>query len=204
MERSIVEWSVRALLMVIGTGLIVGSLRIRAASALHRAWTAAMVAMLLLPVWTKWGPSVNTPVLPAVQERFRIEMPAQPDVPLGAVLPLAQVSQTAVFGRSGSIPQPPSPDWQMILLSVYLAGFAVMLVRLIRGTLSVRSMLRNTRDADGFVKSPLCNSPFTMGWLRPSVLLPDCWQTWPAAKLEAVLIHEREHIRRRDPLVQWL
>jgi hypothetical protein len=42
--------------MAIGTGLVVGVLRVRAASVLHRAWTATLLGMLLLPVWTAWGP----------------------------------------------------------------------------------------------------------------------------------------------------
>jgi beta-lactamase regulating signal transducer with metallopeptidase domain len=36
------------------------------------------------------------------------------------------------------------------------------------------------------------------------VILPECWQRWPQAQLDAVLTHEGEHARRRDPLVQWL
>jgi VWFA-related protein len=36
------------------------------------------------------------------------------------------------------------------------------------------------------------------------VILPDCWRQWPQAQLDAVLTHEGEHARRRDPLVQWL
>jgi hypothetical protein len=44
----------------------------------------------------------------------------------------------------------------------------------------------------------------TIGWLRPVLLLPDGWRSWPSAKLDAVLIHEREHVRRRDPVVQRL
>jgi hypothetical protein len=40
--------------------------------------------------------------------------------------------------------------------------------------------------------------------LRPVLLLPEEWTSWSASKLDAVLIHEREHIRRRDPLVQWI
>jgi len=30
------------------------------------------------------------------------------------------------------------------------------------------------------------------------------WQNWPQSKLDAVLAHEHEHVRRRDPLFQWL
>jgi beta-lactamase regulating signal transducer with metallopeptidase domain len=36
------------------------------------------------------------------------------------------------------------------------------------------------------------------------VVLPERWRQWPEAELDAVLTHEREHARRRDPLVQWL
>jgi beta-lactamase regulating signal transducer with metallopeptidase domain len=36
------------------------------------------------------------------------------------------------------------------------------------------------------------------------VVLPENWSQWPAAQLDAVLAHEHEHARRRDPLFQWL
>jgi len=36
------------------------------------------------------------------------------------------------------------------------------------------------------------------------VILPKNWQEWPPQQLDAVLTHEREHVRRRDPLIQWL
>jgi hypothetical protein len=43
-----------------------------------------------------------------------------------------------------------------------------------------------------------------VGWLHPAVILPNHWQEWPEQQLDAVLIHEREHVRRRDSLIQWL
>jgi hypothetical protein len=36
------------------------------------------------------------------------------------------------------------------------------------------------------------------------VILPTAWPTWPQNRLDAILAHEGEHVRRRDPLVQWL
>jgi hypothetical protein len=36
------------------------------------------------------------------------------------------------------------------------------------------------------------------------VILPKNWQEWPPQQLDAVLIHEREHVRRRDSLIQGL
>jgi len=193
------DWSIRALLMVVGTGLVMSALRVRAASVLHRAWTAAMVAMLLLPVWTNWGPSVTAPILPAAPEHARMQAAAPPDIPR-----TPEVMPVAVGESVRPVRWPPSLDWKQVLVPIYLVGFAVMLARLIAGTLRVRSMLRLTRKADGIATSSLCAAPVTVGWLRPALLLPESFDTWPAAKLGAVLIHEREHIRRRDPLVQWL
>src|SRR5690606_2705322 len=46
--------------------------------------------------------------------------------------------------------------------------------------------------------------PLTVGLLQPKVLLPEGWDRWPRGRLAAVLDHERAHVARRDPLVQWL
>jgi beta-lactamase regulating signal transducer with metallopeptidase domain len=63
---------------------------------------------------------------------------------------------------------------------------------------------QESRKSGAFVTNPQCAAPATIGWLRPTLLLPECRQSWPADKLETVLVHEREHVRRHDPLVQWL
>jgi uncharacterized protein (TIGR03435 family) len=47
-------------------------------------------------------------------------------------------------------------------------------------------------------------SPFTIGVFRPAILLPLDWRNWDSAKLDAVLAHERSHIRRCDPVVQFV
>ncbi len=203
MERSIFEWSIRALLMAAGTGLAMKALRVRTASVLHRAWAAAMVAMLVLPVWTSWGPSLTARVLPAAPVQPGFGVTAPPPL-LDAALPQATASLRVPTEPHRSSPGFPAPDRQTILLAVYLTGFAAMLARLIAGTMKVRMMMRRARDSDGFATTSLCAAPVTIGWLRPILLLPDYWPTWPAAKLEAVLLHEQEHIRRRDPLVQWM
>ncbi|MEM9599049.1 MAG: M56 family metallopeptidase [Acidobacteriota bacterium] len=44
------------------------------------------------------------------------------------------------------------------------------------------------------------SSPFVTGWLRPVVVLPAAWRDWSAASLDACLLHELAHVRRRDPL----
>ena len=52
--------------------------------------------------------------------------------------------------------------------------------------------------------SSACAAPVTVGCFRPTILLPENWREWSASQLAAVLAHEREHARRRDPLIQWL
>ncbi len=47
-------------------------------------------------------------------------------------------------------------------------------------------------------------APVTLGIARPAIVLPGDWRQWDGAKLDAVLAHERSHIRRCDPAVQLL
>ena len=50
-------------------------------------------------------------------------------------------------------------------------------------------------------ESPETCVPVTVGWFRPTVLLPAEWRTWPLEKLEAIIAHEFTHVARRDFLV---
>lgn len=47
-------------------------------------------------------------------------------------------------------------------------------------------------------------APVTLGITRPVIIVPADWREWDGAKLDAVLAHERSHIRRHDPAVQLL
>ncbi|MFO0816737.1 MAG: M56 family metallopeptidase [Pirellulales bacterium] len=55
------------------------------------------------------------------------------------------------------------------------------------------------------VLSTLINSPATIGWLMPLILLPESMlATLTLPQWEAILAHELAHIRRRDYLVNWM
>src|SRR5262245_45572383 len=95
-------------------------------------------------------------------------------------------------------------DWKRIALMGYSIGFVLMAIRLAAGVLRVRRLVRQASFVNGALVSAQCAAPVTVGWLRPVVILPEECQSWPEAKLDAVLTHEREHVRRRDPLVQLL
>ncbi|HWB86139.1 MAG TPA: M56 family metallopeptidase [Bryobacteraceae bacterium] len=205
MIAHLLEWSIRAALMAAGTAAVLRLLRIRSAAARHAAWTAVLVVMLLMPVWTAWGPKVALPILPEAGRDA-----------LGPILPDSEIPQfprqpatsTIPVQRGDVSPRRPEPapalPWDGIVWGCYFAGAAVMLARLIAGTARARALVRRAGIEEGIFTCPDCVSPMTAGWLRPVILLPPNWRSWPTAELDAVLIHEREHVRRRDPLIQWM
>jgi bla regulator protein blaR1 len=83
--------------------------------------------------------------------------------------------------------------WEDFFAAVYLPGAAVLLLRLTIGTIRANGLT-----------SAAVSAPVTVGLLRPRIILPDSARGWPQNQLDAVLAHEREHVRRRDPLFQWL
>src|SRR5215813_475621 len=212
METQIFDWSLRAALMAAGTTAVLGVLRVRAASARHIAWTGVLVAMLLLPVLTTWGPKARVRVPPAVRERLAPEL----TIPGRTLMrPASQYTEdngspdasAASLSREAERPGLRGNrawDWRWIALICYSIGFLLMAIRLTAGILQARTMTRQASSVNGALVSAQCAAPVTVGWLRPVVILPEEWQSWPETKLDAVLTHEREHVRRRDPLVQLL
>ncbi len=80
-----------------------------------------------------------------------------------------------------------------------------MLVLAVRGAVGYLKLKRCValacKTPDGCYGGACVPTPFTLGFVRPRVYLPDSLQG-PAR--QAVLLHERTHIRRRDPLVKPL
>jgi protein involved in polysaccharide export with SLBB domain len=87
---------------------------------------------------------------------------------------------------------------------MYLLGLCVLLARLTIGTMRAHTLARRAVDRAGRLTSACCAAPVTVGWLHPVVILPEHWSQWSPAEIEAVWTHEAEHVRRRDPLLQWL
>jgi len=192
MPRLMVECAVRVLLIALGTAAVLRLLRVKSPGARHAAWAGVMVLMLLLPLWTAWGPRAAVRVLPAAPAPALV---ASPFV-LASTPTLPAESQSAV-------PAVRSAPWDW-LAAVYLSGVFILLARLAVGTLRAQALLRRAERREGRPASPSCAAPVTVGWLRPAVILPECWLEWPPSQLDAVLAHEGEHVRRRDPLVEWL
>lgn len=182
----ILEWSVRVTLLALGVGAVLTVLRVRSAAVRHLAWTGVMMGMLLMPASLAWAPRIAVPVLSASQ-------PAA----IGEPLPLLETTDISATqsspARLRNEPTATPIDWQTIVISAYLLITCLMLARLLQATLWMRR-----------ITSQVVSAPITVGWLHPVMLLPKQSAEWPAGQREAVVLHEQEHIRRRDPLIRWL
>ena len=194
----VLDCSVRAVLVAAAVAVVVKALRIVDARARHLAWCGVLAAMLLLPVSIAWGPKARVRVLPAVAEPA-VEATVVP-VDTGDAGPFVAAPAS---GWPAGMPAPAHerPD---LLLMGYLAIAGISLMRLLVGVSRAASLRRRAGREGEFFSSRECVCPVTAGWWRPVVVLPAGWTGWPRAELEAVLAHEREHVRRRDPLVQAL
>ena len=195
----LLEAALRATVIAVVAAGVLWSLRVRAAAVRHRVWTVVMLAMLALPLAIAWAPDVSLPVLP----------PMYPE-PSGVVAPLPDSAAVAVTppapatARLVELAPEPSWNWRAWLVAVYFAGVAVLLARLGIGTVRVHLLAREVTVVNGGLTSARIATPFTFGLLRPRMLLPEGWDRWSAARLTVVLDHERAHMARRDPLVQFL
>ena len=195
----LLEAALRATFIAVAALAVLWSLRVRAAAVRHRVWTVVMFAMLALPLAIAWAPDVSLHVLPPTYAKASGAVAPPADSIGVAAAPMEPTTSEAV----ALTPAPPW-NWRAWLLAVYFAGAAVLLARLAIGTVRVSVLAREATVVNGVLTSARIATPFTFGWLRPRILLPEGWDRWPATRLAVVLDHERAHMARRDPLVQWL
>ena len=115
----------------------------------------------------------------------------------------AELPAQALPGAAGSAPLPGSMfNIWVALAAIWAAGVVVLLVRAAAGYCRLRRMVTLAcKTPDGCFSGPCVPTPFTLGLLRPRVYLP-AGLAGPAR--DAVILHERTHIRRGDPLTKPL
>ena len=118
------------------------------------------------------------------------------------------IPPTAVLPATG--PQTRTNSAALVVLAIYLLGLAVQTTRLLIGIawtlrLSHRAHPIDTPLAKTWLphwatlaESPEVRVPITIGYRRPTIILPTDWTTWNEEFLSMVLAHEAEHVRRRD------
>src|SRR6185312_14693197 len=170
-----IEWAIRSSALVLAAALLLRLLRVKDPAAALAAWAAALFA------------SFSIRAIMAVPARTHLSPIAGLSVPEGPEIP----------GLPGL---PHAFNW---VLAIYFGVAATLALRLITALAMSHGLRRASRvTGRGFRESDAIGAPIAVGILKPEILLPADWRDWEPAKLDAVLAHERSHIRRRDPAIQ--
>jgi RND family efflux transporter MFP subunit len=197
------EWALRSSILILTGALLLWALRVKDPSVRLAAWTAMLCGSLVMPLLTGVAPRLPVGMIytathtapPPVQAPV-MNFSAAPEPPREA--PLQETNASRPF------------DWAHAAVMMYVLVAAALLLRLCAGiAMSLRLLHRSHptgRAVHGIEirESDRVAAPVTLGIARPAIVLPGDWRLWDGAKLDAVLAHERSHIRRHDPAVQVL
>jgi len=189
------SWAIRSAVLIGCGELVIRVLRVKNAATRLAVCQAMLVASLAVPFLTTAG------------TRHALSLAA---LPSGIAIPSALgVAPPGV--RLASVSPTSAPfDWTAPLAAGYLAVSFLLLLRLAVGAAFSfralrRSMLAGRRwDGGEILESDRIGAPVTLGILRPKIVLPMDWREWSEATYRAVLAHEGSHIRRFDPMVQFV
>jgi beta-lactamase regulating signal transducer with metallopeptidase domain/protocatechuate 3,4-dioxygenase beta subunit/peroxiredoxin len=134
--------------------------------------------------------------------------------------PLPSPTEVAAPAVAAEVPPARPTDWIALGLAAYAVVATALLVRVLTSLLAVERLRRSSVPVDDLAWSAaleLCRSrlgisghlnlawsprvsiPIVLGWLRPTVLLPDSLTSLdPVEHADAILMHELSHVRRGD------
>jgi TonB family protein len=189
-------WQSTAVLAV--AGLLSLFFRNNGAHVRHGLWTAASLKFLV-PFFVLNGLGIDFAQL------ISLKLPS-----LSAIETLYAAGQPFSDGPIfRAMPMPSLPVWFMIL-SAWAASIAALLALWVSRWWKLRAVLRTARVSDITAPMPVRISPAQMepglvGIFRPVLLLPEgITDRLTPAELQAVVVHEVCHMRRRDNLMAAL
>jgi beta-lactamase regulating signal transducer with metallopeptidase domain len=104
---------------------------------------------------------------------------------------------------------------EYLLLGVWLAGVVILVGRAVLAHAAVARLVGRSQHLDADLRmevdasidvrlSPDVDGPFTLGAIRPVILLPVDAQYWSSERLRIVLVHEAAHVARLDYIAQLI
>jgi ankyrin repeat protein/beta-lactamase regulating signal transducer with metallopeptidase domain len=206
-------------------GLVVVSLSRRApASVRHLVLAATLAVLMALPVAGALLPNMTLAIpMPAVE-------PTDATSPAPAATAIGAATSAAIelaFPRGTTAPagQVPSSRSDISLVDavrLIWGGGSVLLLGLLAHALWKVQRIRRSGIpwitgqtlADEIARrsgvSPRASvmlheeiaAPMTCGWRNPAIILPDDARSWTEADLQRTFVHELEHVRRSDWIIQ--
>ena len=208
-----VAWkSVVVLAAAVATALLA---RRRSAAARHLIWTAAMLALLALPLL-----SLSLPAWHVKADRVWAIAPGVTFVSdaLSHVDPAPD--SVSVSGARSLKPAPWRPDWSWIAALIWGAGTAMGCARMMIALAAMWRLKSRSRKFDedltalageigiqrevAVLETAPGTMPMTFGWIRPAIFLPSDASEWSEERRRAVLLHELAHVQRGDFVTQFL
>ncbi|HSB12427.1 MAG TPA: M56 family metallopeptidase [Blastocatellia bacterium] len=201
-------------------GLTVAKLAVRArASVRHILLVATFATVFALPVIVFAAPKVMIGVQVS-REREPIAATAAVASPDNLTSsPRASVASRVTEGNASSGVS--SLSWIAIFRLVWIAGATLLLGQLGIDLWRLRRIRRDglpwsgqreliqSLAAESGIRRPVeillhedILAPLTFGMLRPTILLPDEASEWSEADLRRAVVHELEHVRRGDWVIQ--
>ena len=166
----------------------------KTASLRHLLFTGAFAAMLLLPLAAWLVPSQMVWLLAAPQAVSAVPA-AAPAAPAGGVDPALAIFGLCALWAMGAVFVLSKAAFGGVALA-YLHRHSVPHIPAGMDGVKFRGLKWQVR----LRTIPGDAGPITYGLFKPVVLLPKGSVDWPRARLEAVLLHEAAHVRRRDCL----
>ena len=226
------EWALRSSILILSGALLLRALRVKDPSIRLAAWTAMLCGSLAMPALALGLSALGLSRMPLLRVPLpemlpaAMRVPARPDeAPPVVYEDTPALDRTTRFTRTTGRPEPNALhrevswrnagvskrfNWALAAVTIYIAVAAALLLRLFAGLALSFRLLRGSR-ATGRVtegieirESDRVAAPIALGIARPAIVLPGDWRQWDDAKLDAVLAHERSHIRRDDPALQLL
>lgn len=192
------EWAVRSSILISFGALLPRLLRVKDPSIRLAACMAVVCGSLAIPLLSSAFPKWPLSIAPVAESSLQFAVPA----PIAVYAGVPQESQQPERARR--------IDWGAAAVAIYAVVAGWLLLRLAAGILGVRNLRRTSRvtglETDGIEvrESEHVPSPLTVGIVRPAIVLPVDWPQWPRVKLDAVLAHEKSHVERKDPALQFL
>jgi len=178
----LLESGARALLLGGAAWLTMRALRVCNPHAEKLVWRTVLLAALALPALLHWR--------------------------LAPVLEIPVPWLVTIVGGTGASAGPAATANTVFILgtvtSIYLVGVVILLTGFLSGMLRMVRICRAGQALPGQREvrfSDRVHTPATFGSI---ILLPASARAWTRSALEAVLAHERAHVRFRDSLWLWL
>lgn len=200
--NSWLDWQIRALVFSLVILLIASPVHWRSPLLRHWVLVTGVMALLCFPLMLYWLPTLVLPILPS---QFLFDPFSSP------------VNLTFEFGEGAF--------WKQCLLALSLLIGIYVVARHFRAWSLLSKKILSARPPSAqiekcyqdaaqevgvnllpvrLVLGDSNDTPCTLGWLRPVVLIPNHAVRWAPEDLRIVLVHELQHVKRRDWFWQQL